>query len=67
VTQPTLQESMSDSGVAQTQLLWALFESSQDAIIAKSLDGIIQTWNPGAEKIYGYAPNEAIGRPMTML
>jgi PAS domain S-box-containing protein len=67
MTQPTLQESMSDSGVAQTQLLWALFESSQDAIIAKSLDGIIQTWNPGAEKIYGYSAGEAIGRPLTML
>lgn len=57
---------MSD-GVEQTQLLWALFESSPDAITAKSLDGIIQTWNPGAEKIYGYSPGEAIGRPMTML
>jgi PAS domain S-box-containing protein len=67
MTQPTLQESMSDSGVEQTQLLWALFESSQDAIIAKSLDGIIQTWNPGAQKMYGYSPGEAIGRPMTML
>jgi PAS domain S-box-containing protein len=67
MTQRTLQEFVSDSGMAQTPMLWALFESSPDAIIAKSLDGIIRTWNAAAEKIYGYSAAEAVGCPMTML
>jgi PAS domain S-box-containing protein len=45
----------------------AIVESSEDAIISKTLDGIILTWNPGAEKIYGYTAQEALGQPMTML
>jgi PAS domain S-box-containing protein len=44
-----------------------LVESSDDAILSKSLDGIIQTWNPGAERLYGYTAAEAIGRPIAML
>ncbi len=60
-------EEMSDDGLAQTQLLWAMFDSSEDAIIAKSLDGIIQSWNKGAAEMYGYAPEEAIGQPVAML
>ncbi len=40
---------------------------SDDAIIGKTLDGIITTWNAGAERIYGYPANEAIGQSITML
>jgi PAS domain S-box-containing protein/putative nucleotidyltransferase with HDIG domain len=44
-----------------------LVESSDDAIIGKTLDGIITTWNAGAERIYGYSKAEAVGQPVTML
>ncbi len=47
--------------------LAAIVESSEDAIISKTLDGIILTWNVGAERVYGYSAAEAIGRPMTIL
>jgi len=45
----------------------SLIESSQDAIISKTLDGIIMTWNAAAERIYGYKAAEAIGQPTAML
>ncbi len=47
--------------------LAAIVESSDDAIIGKTLDGIIQSWNSAAERIYGYTAEEAAGRSMTML
>ena len=47
--------------------LAAIVESSEDAIIGKSPDGIIQTWNAGAERLYGYASHEVIGRAMREL
>ena len=47
--------------------LGAIVESSDDAILGKTLDGIITSWNKGAEKIYGYAENEVIGQPISIL
>jgi len=47
--------------------LAAIVESSDDAIYAKSLDAVILTWNKGAERMYGYSPADAIGRPVAML
>jgi PAS domain S-box-containing protein len=45
----------------------AIVENSDDAIISKDLDGIIRSWNPGAERLYGYTAEETVGQPVTML
>lgn len=74
--------SSNDQAVAQLQIrdiserknservashLAAIVESSDDAIISKTLEGIILTWNKGAERIFGYESHEVIGKPVLVL
>jgi PAS domain S-box-containing protein len=47
--------------------LAAIVESSDDAIIGETLDGKISSWNKGAQRLYGYSADEAIGQPLSML
>jgi PAS domain S-box-containing protein len=52
---------------AERQFLGLIVEGSDDAIYSKDLDGIVLSWNPGAERIFGYTPDEIIGKPVAML
>src|SRR5215216_1740423 len=54
-------------GEQASSRLAAIVESSDDAIISKTLDGIVTSWNRGAQKIYGYSVEEIVGKPISVL
>jgi PAS domain S-box-containing protein len=53
--------------LATARLLASIVESSDDAIVSKSLEGVIQTWNAGAERMFGYTAAEAVGRHISLV
>jgi PAS domain S-box-containing protein len=64
----TFKDSTERKHAEETQaFLAAIVESSEDVIIGKNLDGIILSWNTGAEHLYGYRAAEVINQPITML
>jgi PAS domain S-box-containing protein len=56
-----------ERAAAERERLAIIVESSDDAIVAKDLNGVITDWNKGAERLFGYSREEAIGRSVTML
>ncbi len=54
-------------GEQQNARLAALVDSSDDAIISKTLEGIVTSWNPGAERLFGYRAEEMLGKPIAIL
>lgn len=62
----TGQHRLAEAELAE-QYLSAIVESAEDAIIGKTLDGIITSWNRGAQNIFGYTAEEMIGRPIILL
>jgi len=54
---------------SEQRLRWlgTIVESSDDAVVSKNLDGIITSWNSGAQRVFGYTAEEAIGQPITIV
>src|SRR5207302_9040932 len=64
LTRDITERKLADLALAQFK---AMVESADDAVIGKTLDGIITSWNPAATRLYGYTAEEVIGKPITLL
>jgi PAS domain S-box-containing protein len=69
VLEQNLERQIAIASSQSREIAWlaSIVESGDDAIISEDLDGIITSWNKGAERIYGYVSEEAIGKPITTL
>src|SRR5262249_1918042 len=67
VTERRRLEKLNASHLANARILASIVESSDDAIISKSLDGIIQSWNAAAERMFGYSAEQAVGRHISLI
>jgi PAS domain S-box-containing protein len=67
VTQRRRLEKEAAERLRTARLLASIIESSDDAIVSKSLDGIIQSWNVGAERIFGHTAEQAIGKHISLI
>src|SRR6185369_9638023 len=66
VTAQRLSERDRANQLITARLLAAIVESSDDAIISKSLEGVIQSWNAAAERLFGYTAEEAVGQHISL-